>query len=323
MDEIFKEIPGSGGRYKVSNLGRVYNVKKQKIQTPIIDNSGNLFIGYVDEDGKHVNCYIRKVVASLFLDNPNNYSGVGFKDSNRHNCSVNNLYYYQKLSDIKKDPEKLAEYNRSKYEEKQKIKNEYKARIAEERALAKEEIKLAKEAEREAARKAREAEKIRLIQEKKEERIKAVENRENIKCTKKAEVALNREIKKENTKLKYSTIETNRNINIDDCKKDVETLRVDKLEYDNFGIYYEIHGRYTDQQRYNISEYIPFKHKTDIEKNLALDNVLVIISLIEDLVDKSKFVNLEAMNMIFFCLYKRTDIDSRVFNMYFIEILNQ
>lgn len=297
MDEIFKEIPGSGGRYKVSNLGRVFNVKKQKIQTPITDNSDNLVIGFVDEDGKHVNCYIRKVVASLFLDNPNNYRGIGFKDNNKHNCSADNLYYYQRLSDIKKDSEKFAEYNKLMTEEQEKIKAEYKAKMSEV--------------------------KERFIKEKKEERAKAAEDRENIKHTKKAEVALNREIGKENTKLKRSNIETNRVMNIDDGKKDVETLRVDKLEYDNFGIYYEIHGRYTDQQRYNISEYIPFKHKTDIEKNLALDNVLVIISLIEDLVDKSKFLNLEAMNMIFFCLYKRTDIDSRVFNMYFIEILNQ
>ena len=297
MDEIFKEIPGSGGRYKVSNLGRVYNVKKQKIQTPIIDNSNNLVIGFADENGKHINCYIRKVVASLFLDNPNNYKGIGFKDNNRHNCSADNLYYYQRLSDIKKNPEKFAEYNKRIAEEQEKIKAEYKAKMAE-----------AKE---------------RFIQEKKEERAKEAENREKNKQIKKADSSLNREIKKENAKLKYSTIETNRDINIDDCKKDIDTLRVDKLEYDNFGIYYEIHGRYTDQQRYNISEYIPFKHKTDIEKNLALDNVLVIISLIEDLVDKSKFVNLEAMNMIFFCLYKRIDIDSRVFNMYFIEILNQ
>ena len=42
MDEIFKEIPGSGGRYKVSNLGRVYNVKKQKIQTFILSRAGDI-----------------------------------------------------------------------------------------------------------------------------------------------------------------------------------------------------------------------------------------------------------------------------------------
>ena len=312
MEEIFKEIPGSGGRYKVSNLGRVYNVKKQKIQTPLIDNSNNLVIGFADENGKHVNCYIRKVVASLFLDNPNNYRGIGFKDNNRHNCSADNLYYYQRLSDIKNSSEKFAEYNKRIAEEQEKIKAEYKAKMAEEQEKIKAEYK-AKMSEA----------KERFIQDKKEERAKEAENREKNKQIKKADSSLNREIKKENTKLKYSTIETNRDINIDGGKKDIETLRVDKLEYDNFGIYYEIHGRYTDQQRYNISEYIPFKHKTDIEKNLALDNVLVIISLIEDLVDKSKFVNLEAMNMIFFCLYKRTDIDSRVFNMYFIEILNQ
>ena len=211
MDEIFKEIPGSGGRYKVSNLGRVYNVKKQKIQTPIIDNSNNLVIGFADESGKHINCYIRKVVASLFLDNPNNYRGIGFKDNNRHNCSADNLYYYQRLSDIKKNPEKFAEYNKRIAEEQEKIKAEYKAKMAEV--------------------------KERFIQDKKEERAKEAENREKNKQIKTADSSLNREIKKENTKLKYSTIETNRDINIDDGKKDVDTLRVDKLEYDNFGIY--------------------------------------------------------------------------------------
>lgn len=89
-----------------------------------------------------------------FLDNPNNYRGIGFKDNNRHNCSADNLYYYQRLSDIKKSSEKFAEYNKRIAEEQEKIKAEYKAKMAE-----------AKE---------------RFIQEKKEERAKEAENREKI-----------------------------------------------------------------------------------------------------------------------------------------------
>lgn len=74
--------------YSVSNLGRVKSRKrkKTKILKTMRDNKGYL---RVDLDNKTYK--VHRLVASCFLDNPDNLSQVNHKDENKENNCVNNL----------------------------------------------------------------------------------------------------------------------------------------------------------------------------------------------------------------------------------------
>ena len=88
MKEIWKDIEGYEGRYKVSNKGRVY------------DNKLDKFIGYESlgymcvalcKDKKQKKCRVHRLVAQAFIPNPDNLPGINHKDENKTNNCVENL----------------------------------------------------------------------------------------------------------------------------------------------------------------------------------------------------------------------------------------
>jgi len=106
MEEVWKDVVGYEGYYKVSNLGNVKSLDR------IVDNEGKYFRhlkgkpkaqkqqhnGYMT-----VNLYknginkqyktfrVHRLVAEAFLPNPNNLPFVNHKDENKQNNNVNNL----------------------------------------------------------------------------------------------------------------------------------------------------------------------------------------------------------------------------------------
>lgn len=103
MEEIWKDIPGYEGLYQVSNLGRVKSLERSvikgqgglyKIEEKIMkgskDGSGYLFVQLCKE-GKRKFYKIHRLVASAFLDNPNNLSELNHKDEDKTNNRVDNL----------------------------------------------------------------------------------------------------------------------------------------------------------------------------------------------------------------------------------------
>lgn len=102
MEEIWKDIEGFEGLYKISNCGNVYSVggrvmgrmnnrykNKPRIMKPYIRN------GYehirLTKDNKQFHYKIHRLVALAFLPNPKNYPYVNHKDENKRNNHVNNL----------------------------------------------------------------------------------------------------------------------------------------------------------------------------------------------------------------------------------------
>lgn len=84
--EVFKEIPNYKGNYYISNYGRVYSVKRKKFLREIDNNNGYKRIGI---NGKLL--YIHKLVALVFVPNPNNFSEINHKDENKSNNNSCNL----------------------------------------------------------------------------------------------------------------------------------------------------------------------------------------------------------------------------------------
>lgn len=74
--------------YSVSNLGRVKSFKRKEeaILKPMKDNKGYL---RVDLDNKTYK--VHRLVASCFLNNPNDFPQVNHKDENKENNCVSNL----------------------------------------------------------------------------------------------------------------------------------------------------------------------------------------------------------------------------------------
>lgn len=102
MKEIFVDINYGNKElsslYKISNFGRVYSVRAKRII------KGSKVKGYYDlvmKKGKlSQRCYVHRLVAMHFLENPHNYQYVNHKDNNPANNNVNNLEWCSHLQNM-------------------------------------------------------------------------------------------------------------------------------------------------------------------------------------------------------------------------------
>lgn len=88
--ENWKDVPGYEGLYQISNLGNVKSLYSNKILKPSIDKYGyTRFSATKDKIQKTL--IIHRLVAKLFIPNPNNLPQVNHKDGNKNNNCKNNL----------------------------------------------------------------------------------------------------------------------------------------------------------------------------------------------------------------------------------------
>lgn len=81
--------------YYISRRGKLYSkfTGNWKLVKPVMKNTGYLSNSLVGDDGKRRNLYRHRLVALIYLPNPNNYSQVCHKDNNPKNNRVSNLYW--------------------------------------------------------------------------------------------------------------------------------------------------------------------------------------------------------------------------------------
>ena len=90
MKEIFKDIKDYEGLYQVSNLGRVYSIRNNKILKPKLNKCGYLSVN-LKYKGSHVTKSIHRLVSQAFIENPYNFPQVNHKDEDKTNNCVDNL----------------------------------------------------------------------------------------------------------------------------------------------------------------------------------------------------------------------------------------
>lgn len=88
-------IPGFE-KYKICPEGKILSTKN-KIMKPYLSD-GSLYIKLISDENKHKHYRIQILVASIFIENPNNFKFVKFKDKNVLNVNKNNLEWANNTS---------------------------------------------------------------------------------------------------------------------------------------------------------------------------------------------------------------------------------
>lgn len=97
--EMWKDVVGYEGLYKVSSKGNIYSVNRRdsrgvkcgrRTLKPRYHRDGYLHVGLY-RNGKMKNKLIHRLVLEAFVENPNNLPEVNHKDENKINNELSNL----------------------------------------------------------------------------------------------------------------------------------------------------------------------------------------------------------------------------------------
>lgn len=90
IKEVWKSVPSYEDKYEISNSGYVRNYKTKKLLAFTKSNRGYLRVCLCN-GGISKKMSVHRIVAEVFLDNPNQYPQVNHKDGNKENNLVDNL----------------------------------------------------------------------------------------------------------------------------------------------------------------------------------------------------------------------------------------
>jgi hypothetical protein len=92
-NEIWKDVEGFGGDYKVSNLGRIYSEIVQRIMSTPVNNAsgGYCCVALGSRSGTRKSFRLHRLVAQAFIPNIGNKKEVNHNDKDKTNNTTENL----------------------------------------------------------------------------------------------------------------------------------------------------------------------------------------------------------------------------------------
>lgn len=90
--EIWKDIEGFEGKYKISNKGNVYSARYDRYLSLITNHKGYIEV-HLCVDGKRRKFKVHRLVANAFINNPNDLPQVDHIDHVKSNNYVDNLQW--------------------------------------------------------------------------------------------------------------------------------------------------------------------------------------------------------------------------------------
>jgi hypothetical protein len=96
MEEIWKPVPEYNGNYEASNLGRIRSSKTKKILRQANHRQGYKLVRLY-KNGKGTTKTVHRIIASAFIENPENLTEVNHKDENKSNNSAENLEWCSRI----------------------------------------------------------------------------------------------------------------------------------------------------------------------------------------------------------------------------------
>lgn len=90
MEEKWKDVVEYEGIYKVSNTGKVWSIRNNRLLKTKKNNRDYIQVN-LSKDGVQKTHLLHRVVAIAFIENPNCYPQVNHKDENKNNNCVDNL----------------------------------------------------------------------------------------------------------------------------------------------------------------------------------------------------------------------------------------
>lgn len=124
INEPMKLINGSLTDY-ITPSGMIYKdygdnmFFKKNIHTNKVN--GYCYCGITMEDGNNKSHRVHRLIATAFIDNPNNYKVVGHKDNNKSNNSLSNLYWTTVQENTQKAFDDGLAKNKKGFEDSQSI----------------------------------------------------------------------------------------------------------------------------------------------------------------------------------------------------------
>lgn len=108
--EVWKDIKGFEGLYRISTTGKVYSVRRHVIMKPKTDRYGYYVIGLWGKEKKYFTT-IHRLVAETFLGKPNGCDVVNHLDCDKRNNNVSNLEWTTVQQNTKHAYDNIKKYH--------------------------------------------------------------------------------------------------------------------------------------------------------------------------------------------------------------------